>query len=533
MTNFFVEKNVEDAIHLVERGEKAGYNGIVFNDTKLQSLETYPDFYVRSMTRFLAAARSHHMQVIPGVCPVGYADSMLAHDPSLVESMPCRNVGFFVRKGELQPMRTQDGLFFNGDFEASNGDRFPSYAFQDAPGVCTFVDKSVKHNGAQSMRIEEPSRAKETNGNVRIMQRIPVDPWRQYRLSAWVRTEGFTNASQTRMLIGDPKVHPLCFMELGIAPTQGWKQVQVVFNSQENRSICAYFGVWSGGKGKLWVDEIKIQDVPLLNITRRPSCPLTMRTEDGKPVVEGVDVEPVVDPQFGNFPWKGEFEFQHPAPRIKLTPNSRLHERDRVFMDYYAATAVMEGQTAICLSDPGTNALIKAEIANVTKLMDPDGYFLAHDEMRVIGWCGACEQRHATSGELLATNVRTCREIVRAVKPSAPIFVWNDMFDPYHNAVDDYYLANHSLKNSWLGLDRSMIVVNWNSGNAEKSLDFFAKRGHKQILAGYYDGPVNNIQAWMKSAAATGSLVGVMYTTWAGKYDDLEAFATAAWGGPR
>ena len=111
------------------------------------------------------------------------------------------------------------------------------------------------------------------------------------------------------------------------------------------------------------------------------------------------------------------------------------------------------------------------------------------------------------------------------------MFVWSDMFDPYHNAVDDYYLAHGTLKGSWLGLDRDTIIVNWNSGAAEKSLDFFAKRGHKQILAGYYDAPVANITAWMKQARASGSLAGVMFTTWVGNYTDLEEFARVAWGG--
>jgi hypothetical protein len=67
--------------------------------------------------------------------------------------------------------------------------------------------------------------------------------------------------------------------------------------------------------------------------------------------------------------------------------------------------------------------------------------------------------------------------------------------------------------------------VNWNFGNRDKSLKFFSDRGHKQILAGYYDGAPEQIKQWLASAANIKGIVGVMYTTWQGKYDDLEAFA--------
>ena len=107
------------------------------------------------------------------------------------------------------------------------------------------------------------------------------------------------------------------------------------------------------------------------------------------------------------------------------------------------------------------------------------------------------------------------------------------MFDPTHNAHGDYYLVNGSWSGSWEGLGKDLIVVNWNSGaKSAESLRFFAGRGNRQILAGYYDGKPDSIRAWLATAreAAPSSLAGIMYTTWQGRYDDLEAFARAAWG---
>jgi hypothetical protein len=99
------------------------------------------------------------------------------------------------------------------------------------------------------------------------------------------------------------------------------------------------------------------------------------------------------------------------------------------------------------------------------------------------------------------------------------------MFDPHHNAVDDYYLVRGSLKNSWEGLDPQVIVVNWNFEKRSKSLKFFADRGHKTLIAGFYDGPLENLDRWLESARDARDVVGVMYTTWNHDYRQLEAFS--------
>jgi hypothetical protein len=57
------------------------------------------------------------------------------------------------------------------------------------------------------------------------------------------------------------------------------------------------------------------------------------------------------------------------------------------------------------------------------------------------------------------------------------------------------------------------------------SLRHFAELGNRQILAGYYDGPVDAIRPWLRDGRKVDGVVGVMYTTWAHRYDDLEAFA--------
>ena len=109
---------------------------------------------------------------------------------------------------------------------------------------------------------------------------------------------------------------------------------------------------------------------------------------------------------------------------------------------------------------------------------------MSHDEIRVANWCRACQDRKLSPGQLLAENVRRCTAILKSINPHARVVVWSDMFDPHHNAVDNYYLVNGSLKGSWEGLSREVMIANWNSGKAKESLAFFADRGHKQLIAG-------------------------------------------------
>ncbi len=149
---------------------------------------------------------------------------------------------------------------------------------------------------------------------------------------------------------------------------------------------------------------------------------------------------------------------------------------------------------------------------------------MSHDELRVAGWCRSCREAHKTPGELLAANVRRCVEILKEVNPQARVVVWSDMFDPNHNAVDQYYLVNGSLRGSWEGLPKEVVIANWNRGKGAASLKWFADRGHAQVMAGYYDHSPPDFPTWDAAARGVPGVTGFMYTTWQHRYDQLEAF---------
>ena len=155
---------------------------------------------------------------------------------------------------------------------------------------------------------------------------------------------------------------------------------------------------------------------------------------------------------------------------------------------------------------------------------------MSHNEIRCQGWDKSCADRNMTPGQILADNAKKCVDILHEIDPGKPIYVWSDMFDPYHNAGKTgwYYLVKGEVPwyGSWEGLDSSVIIVNWNSDSDKRvdSMKHFASRGHKQILAGYYDSNPKNITPWLKDSASVDGVIGVMYTTWQSNYSDLEDF---------
>jgi hypothetical protein len=161
------------------------------------------------------------------------------------------------------------------------------------------------------------------------------------------------------------------------------------------------------------------------------------------------------------------------------------------------------------------------------QLFHAAGYFMSYDEIRVGGWEAMPDGRTLTSGQKLAEHVRKATQMVRDIAPGAAVYVWSDMFDPTHNARDRYYLVEGTLKGSWEGLDPQVVIVNWNHGKRDESLKWFADRGHKQVIAGYYDGKPEGVRTWLESSAKVKDVTGIMYTTWQNKYADLEPFLDA------
>ncbi|HEY3266944.1 MAG TPA: hypothetical protein VGM37_08465 [Armatimonadota bacterium] len=521
-SNLLVSGNVARVDAILARAHTAGYNGVLLEDYKTNLLATMPPSYFANAKHVLATAQSLGMDLIPTVCPVGYSNGLLSHNPNLAEGMPVIDAPYLV-SGSAAALSQDAGFGLkDGGFEQVSGARFTGWGWQDSPVA---PDTSVKHSGAQSAKMTGIA-----GGNARICQTVAVQPHRQYHLSVWLRTQDFDAAGAVNGLAMGADGRVLAYPGWAIAATQDWKQYDLVFNSLGNASVSIYFGAWGGRGGAIWWDDARLEEVGLLNVLRRKGCPLVVKGTDGTVYAEGRDYDRVADPRMGTIPWAGEYEVFHASPPIAIPAGSRIRDGQALRVSFYHAVVVNGEQVGCCLTEPQVYTLLEEQVRRVNELYHPKGFFMSHDEIRVANWCQSCQATGLTPGRLLANCFARCAAMVRKVSPKATVYVWSDMFDPSHNARDSYYLANGTFAGSWNGVPKDVVIANWNSGKMAESLRFYDRRGNPQIIAGYYDGPPDSIKAWLAAASGIKGLQGVIYTTWADNYGDLEAFAAAAWG---
>ena len=496
--NFQVDAEADRVIGLLERAAKVGYTHALVTDSKFSRLETVMPSYRPNVARVKEAADRLKMEVIPCVYPVGYSNDLLFHNPNLAEGIPVKDALFVVSGGEAK-------------VQADPAVSLPGGAMEDRSGW-DFIDDSVV--ARDGYLISGP-----TDSNARIFRRVKVAPWRQYRLSVKIKTQGYSGSPpEIKALAGEKSLQ---WTNLKTEATQDWIRQDVTFNSLGHSDVGIYFGVWGGHQGTLMWDEAFIEETGPVNLLRRPGTPLVIRKDGGAVLKEGSDYEPVTDPLMGTKPWSGEYTAWHEAPGIRVP---RLKDGEKLRVSYYHTAVIHDGQVCGCVEELEFQKLLRAQAKQVAELWTAPGHFMSHDEWRVLGWDRACG-KGKTPGQIAAANARMCTSNLKEIAPGKRILVWSDVFDPHHNAVKEYYLVNGSLEGSWEGLSPEVEVMNWNFGKRSESLAFFSKRGHSQLIAGYYDDAIANVVAWLDAAKDTEKVKGFMYTTWRNDYSKLEEVA--------
>jgi len=528
------EKQVAKLLELIRRAEKSGYNGVVLADEKFSILGQMPPAYFTHVEQVKEAAGEARMEIIPALFPIGYSGRLLSHNPNLAEGLPAMDIPFVVRGREAVLVPEPSARIANGDLERVEADRFAGFTLQDDPGKTTFADRRTVHGGKVSLRIEDARKGGDLSRNYRLAQKVRVRPHACYRFSAWVKTEDLNPVGGFQLFArsaGLARRQLSFYAPTHLKPTQDWAEVGVVFNTLDESEIELYIGHWGSLSGRLWIDDLALEELALTNVLRREGCPLTVRSEDGKITYqEGKDYEPIRDPQLGQHPFPGEYEFRHRGPAVRLTDASRISEGQRLKVSWYHPVITHDFQVTACLTERALFDLLQDQAKRLNELFRPSTFFMFHDEIRVANWCRSCQMKNVSAGQLLAEHVARCIDILKGLNPSARIVVWSDMFDPNHNAVDHFYLVRGSLSGSWKGLSSDVVIANWNLDRAAESLKWFAALGHRQILAGYYDSSLDNFKKWDLAARGVRHVDGFLYTTWENNYQLLEDFGKAMSG---
>ena len=535
--SFETDRDVEEVGEIARTASEHGLTAMVLPGMDRISLGGAD--YLERLRKVKELADRLHLEIIPSAFNTGYGGALLAHDKNLAEGMLVKDALFVVRDGEARFQADSPAKLQNGGFEEFRGNRFAGFDSQDGPGIKTFVDTVIFHSGKASLRMENFSAARaaaEQNAALspyldlagqyargtiaRVAQEIRVTPYRCYRVSAWVRTEEVDPVSLFSIKAFTPDGRDLCpFEPPAPAPTSGWRRVTTAFNSWYADRIELNFGVFEGGRGKVWVDDVEMEEVGLMNVVRRPGAPLTVRDEaTGTAYEEGRDFAPVADPHL-------DFLWTHEMPAIRLLPGSKMQNGARLRVSYYHGTTIYNDQVPACPSEAQVYEIWKQQLPLIEKYLSPKRYFLSVDEVRLFNRCEACRKRGLEAAAILGNMTQWLYQQVRAVNPKAEVLVWSDMFDPYHNSRRQYFLVDGSLENTWQYLPKDMGIVLWYFERRRAGLDFFSSRGFRTIAGAYYDADdLENPKGWLDDMDKTPHAEGIMYTTWSNKYKLLPQF---------
>jgi len=501
--NLWVDKNIGNLEPLFARAHKASYTHVLLTDSKFSKLDDMDARYFKNIERVKKLAADNQLEIVPAVFPIGYSNDILWHDPNLIEALPVRDVEMEVHNGIAQLVPPKKPLLKGGDFADLK--------------QWSWHDESVQsETGGVVIRS--------ANGKpARIVQKLTLQPFHRYHLSVNIKTIDFKGTPEIKVLADNQSLQ---FNSLTVKPTQDWTVEHIIFDSLDYTNANLYLGSWDPRSGELWFKDANLEETIFVNLVRRPGAPLTIMEGSSHILMEGPDFTPLSDPKMGRHLWPGSYDIYHEPPQLKVTHN--VPEGARLKVSCYHGVTVHEDQANICPSEPKTYDLLRDQAKRMHAAWGAKAYMMSHDEIRVLNWCAACQARKMTAGQILADNVRACAKILREVNPNGRIYVWSDMFDPNHNAHDNYYLVRGTLAGSWEGLDKDISILPWYFEKRAESLKFFADRGHHQVIAGYYDHNPAQIKDWLKAAQNLPHIDGVMYTTWASNFKDIEAFAEAA-----
>lgn len=531
-TNFLVGANIDKLKPIWSNCADMKLNGMLTGDYKWAFISEMPQRYFDSLKSTRDFARDKYLDMVCGVFSFGYSGDILYHNPNWASGLPVKGQKFVIESDTARLVPTVNVTLPNGGLENYNGNNFSGFGFIDDPGVRSFVDTDVKHSGKASIRFSDFNNPQRQGTNARLNKRVQVNPFTLYHMSAWVKTENLVCGYITQMLVLGKNGNALNYAYIDVPSTTDWKKVNITFNSLDNDTINIYWGTWDAQSGKIWWDDLVFEEIPYVNLLRRPGTPLNVSHQLlDIAYIEGIDYDTLIDPKMGRIHgYGGDYDSWHQPPTFRRKANGNIHNGDTLMMSYYHTVVIYDGQVMITMSDPDVYTKIEEQFQIVDSILKPRYYFMNHDEIRVMNWDYGDLSRGLTPAQILADNVEKCVDIIKRHNANADIWVWSDMFDEYHNAKkSNYYLVNGDLTGSADIISREIGIANWNSSKHSQSLDFFSSKGFRQVSAPYYDQDENNIRIWKEWTQNTPDFKGMIYTTWQQKYSHLEPFAEYSW----
>jgi len=526
-------EQVDRSVAMMKEAKEAGCTHVLFNEPITTDVMSPTPEYRAAARRIVDAAKAQGIELVMNVFSIGYSGKYIVRDANLAAGLPVKDVPFVVKDGMAWPDPSTAPSLANPGFEEFAGEKLTGWEIESSGGGIS-IDKSTKHSGAASLKVADIAQARDTGRRrwsgpqALAKQRFSVKPFQYYRVTVWIKTEnlkadpeGYINVSAV------DGTRQLKYTNLTVKPTEDWTQHETVFNTLESTDVEFSVGLSSYGGGTAWFDDLKIEPAGLLNVVVREATPFKVMSADGKMTYAvGRDYD-------GVRPSTANEIYKHVAvARPLLLPlTTRIKDGDRLLVSYFHTVLIYADQLGCSLEDPAVFEMMDRNMKNAAEIWGTKDYMMNYDEIRIGGWENQPGGAHLKPGELLAQHVAKAVQIARKYVPDATLYTWSDMFSSRGNAAPFerrhayYYLVNGNWDGSWEGLPKDVVILSWNGGAA--GLQWYAERGHKQIIAGYYDSdPKRSIDRWMSASKGVTCIIGFMYTTWKEDYSRMNEFFT-------
>jgi len=513
---------------LLDKAAAAGYTGVVVGDSSFSMMgnSDWGSNNEDHLKEVLNYARKSGLKVVAGAAPFGWSNDVLAVNPNWAEAQRVIGTQFQVAAdGKTLQLRNSFPGLLNGGFESGQTAWFDL----GDPNVAIGPNS---HSGKGALTIVDPP------GNARIRQVISVKPWRQYHLSFFYKAAG-AGIGSPMVSVSDASNLAKMRFNVDLHESANWSDLHYLLNSGDSTELVIYLGVWGGAKGTVQFDDITLEETGLVWLAHREGAPFKLYDPQNpsKVYAAGTDYNEVIDPDM--LPHRPSFHnIFHWPPPFTLPKTTQLKPGQIVAADYYAATPLThENQMGMCLTEPGVYQWLAKNAREIKKVLPAESnLFLGYDEIRHANSCFSCRSKNMATGELLAWSLGKTREIYRDALPGTSFWIWSDMFDPHHNAHNNFYYAEGDFAGSWKGVPSDVSVFNWNLDKLKQSLTWFSGLNpeqpipHRQIVAGFYDRPdaAGEASRELREAAGIPGIRGLMYTTWVDDYSKLQTYADAA-----
>ncbi|WHX26206.1 chondroitinase family polysaccharide lyase [Virgibacillus halodenitrificans] len=117
------------------------------------------------------------------------------------------------------------------------------------------VDNQISHSGKQSIKIQASS-----DSRASVEQHVMVIPGKEYKLSAWVKTDKVTSNHGARLrltFLGDKKVYEYSNEVTG---TSDWKHIEKIVKVPEGYNTVRIQNFLEKGTGTVWFDNITLEE---------------------------------------------------------------------------------------------------------------------------------------------------------------------------------------------------------------------------------------------------------------------------------